>query len=112
MPDPSPALIDTIARAFASIDGYGPDLWDDTQSPHEYWYGEVRGKYRDQARAALAAMPQPIGYAGAWLTRGEWTTDLELGDLPYRTFEDARRAGANYNVPIDAVVALVPVEDQ
>lgn len=60
----------------------GPDLWDDTQSPHEYWYGEVRGKYRDQARAALAAMPQPIGYgirvesAGEqWLDECVFTTE-------------------------------------
>ena len=111
MPDPSPALIDTIARALASIDGYGPDLWDDTQSPHEYWYGEVRGKYRDQTRAALAALPQPIAH-GILMHRYAPEAAWVLG--PYDRTEAERLAAREPDLGLgtSTVVALVPVEDQ
>ena len=79
----------------------------------------MRELYRDMARAALAALPQPIGYAiVAYEPSGLPTHDLVMSDSLDAAMTEAKQLTAYWTRPHrpegrnHTVVALVPVEDQ
>lgn len=113
MPDPSPALVDTIARAICDSDPEGGYVgwWDDFVDDPASWRSFE--SYRKQARAALAAMPQPVGYAVLATDEDPYGLNrrrvITCPDRRSAERVEARRAEAGWDT---TVVALVPVEDQ
>lgn len=113
MPEPSPALVDTIASALANATAPGATEWWETitgvhGSQHEQ--PQQVEDYRRMARAALDAMPKPIGYVGAWHEDIGWTLDIEPGERLRPTAAQALKDSSDYHYPINTVVAVVPVE--
>lgn len=110
MPDPRPALVDIVARAIADSDEY-PGYWTDltdaigNSSPG----ADTRpleacaAMYQREAMAALAAMPQPVGY-GVKIGNSGWYG-------PHQSLTHAQKVAGFYGGNA-TVVALVPAEDQ
>lgn len=109
MTDHSPELVDRVARALQDHDLVGGSSywrWDEL-------HPERQAELIDMARAAIDAMPQPIGYGirvddgvDQWLDESLFTTQKAA------TAEAARPGYDIYNERTTTVVALVPVEDQ
>lgn len=103
MPDHDPATIDRVAAAIADADGRAGE-WD-RGTPG------ARRTYRTRARAALDAMPQPIGYAT--MRPGRESVDNEcdyiedLHNFPADAEDSALTCRAIFGA--GAVVALVPI---
>lgn len=100
MPEPSPALIDTIARAlYDHRESLATESWTGWHHLPESWREEWRGA----ARAALAAMPQPIANAPiVGFNTLDGSVHLIVPPENIRAVLHAFKASA--------VVALVPVE--
>lgn len=118
MTDPSPQLVDTIAAAIADsdeYDGYWRDLTDTIGNPSPGTdtrpLAACAAMYRREARAALAAMPQPIGYAVVW--EGERQRHPHIGHHSPTSLRGAMADADDYRelgTVIPTIVALVPIE--
>lgn len=111
MTDHSPQIVDTIARALydhrkSTAD---PEDWPD-DAAFDLHGDDVRDFWRGAARAVLAAMPQPIGYAllEDLPPEGDLPRDTYLREWVYRTPAEADSYNDTDNT---RVVALVPAGD-
>lgn len=117
MPEPSPQLVDTIARVLSENGVGGVDA-----SLHSWrcGYPDIYGPctctdelVNDLARAALAAMPQPVGYGIRVESAGEQWLDECMFTTEQSASHEATRSGYDpYDERDVTVVALIPVEDQ
>lgn len=109
MPDLTDDEIDSIAHGIEQADPEGPEgrhwdhIYSDFGDEGAVWREEYHDAYRTMARAALASMPQPVGY-GVKTENSGWYG-------PHRSLRHAQKVAGFYGGNV-TVVALVPVEDQ